>query len=161
MRAARANITEEQLALKQLHHPKHTGTRLKAQLKRRQQCFPVQCSLASMLLTTNCGLCRACSSTLRSLLFSFTFASLFALACTSAALSMGRMCRMGHWLPWRKYLQGNFFARGTAVCALSTSQWQIPARQACWDQCHTHPAVPATDEQCWALDGHRIDAEGR
>ena len=49
----------------------------------------------------------AWSSTLRSLLFSFTFASLFALTCSSAALSMGRMCRMGHWLPWlKKYLRG-------------------------------------------------------
>ena len=48
----------------------------------------------------------AWSSTLRSLLFSFTFASLFALTCSSAALSMGRMCRMGHWLPWLKYLRG-------------------------------------------------------
>ena len=48
----------------------------------------------------------AWSSTLRSLLCSFTFASLFALACSSAALSMGRMCRMGHWLPWLKYLRG-------------------------------------------------------
>ena len=38
------------------------------------------------------GFAGAWSSTLRSLLLAFTFASLFALTCTSAALSMGRMC---------------------------------------------------------------------